>query len=90
MCQCTPTPETGDPTPINIPSAWYDLSSRVSHAHAVARCIGESLPNAYGLPTEVWEALNDAANLAGAVIDLLTLAEQDVERLESQLKGVPA
>lgn len=86
MC-CTPAPVSGNPTPINTLSAWYDLSSRVSHAHAVARCIGESLPNAYGLPTEVWEALNDAADLAGAVVDLLELAKSDVERLEQQLKG---
>lgn len=70
-----------------IPGAWYDLSARVAHARAIAGCIGSSLPNAYGLPVEVWEALNDVGNLVGAVDDLLKLAEEDVDRLEQQLKA---
>lgn len=81
MCQCTPTPETGNTTPINIPSAWYDLASRVSNARSVASCIFGALP----IGRDSCVDFNHIGNLAGAVVDLLEIAERDVERLEQQL-----
>lgn len=71
------------PTPHPVPSAWYDLSARVSQARAVASCISGALP----VRLDSFVNIDHIGNLAGAVDDLLALAEQDVERLELQLKG---
>lgn len=84
MCQCTPTPVPGK-TSIQPPAAWYDLSGRVSAARAVASCALDSLPN--GLQGIALERANHLGNLVSALQDLLDLCEQDVSRLESQLKG---
>lgn len=70
-----------------IPAAWYDLTGRIAHARAVIGCIGESLPCSYGLPREVYDAINDAANLVGAVQDLLDLATADLDRMEKELNA---
>lgn len=81
MCQSTPAMGTTSPHP--VPSAWYELSARVSQARAVASCIFDALP----MRRDCHADINHAANLAGAVIDLLEIAERDVEHLETQLKG---
>lgn len=76
MCTSTPTPHP-------VPSAWYDLSGRLSAASAVSSCALEALP----CGCDRWEAINHVGNLIAAIQDLLALAGQDAERLESQLKG---
>lgn len=76
MCTSTPSPHP-------VPSAWYDLSSRVSQSRSVASCILGALPIGHDSCVD----FNHIGNLAGAVVDLLEIAERDVERLESQLKG---
>jgi len=82
MC-CTPTPETGNTPPRNIPGALYDLSGRLGAAHAVSSCALDALPMGH----EAYERINHVGHLIAAVQDLLALAEQDAERLEAQLKG---
>lgn len=62
---------------MKAPGAWYDLSSRVSQARAVAACIGMAL--------ECRADIDRAHNLAGAMDDLLMLVENDVARLERDL-----
>lgn len=61
------------------PGAWYDLSSRVAQARAVAGCIGMAL--------ECRDSADRVGNLAGAVEDLLGLAEADVRKLELELSA---
>lgn len=67
------------------PGALYDLSGRVSHAKAVAACLGKSIPMAQN--EAEYHAACRLADLAGAIEDILSLAEADVEELERQLKS---
>lgn len=83
MCQCTPTPIPGNPPPIDVPGACFDLETRLDSVIAVADCALNALPR--GL--QGWEliALNQSADLIAAVTSLLDLCKQDVIRLETQL-----
>ena len=67
-----------------IPAAWYGLAGSISHAKAVASCMIEATPPIKG-GTEEWLAMCRVADLAGALEDLLTMAEADVEELEREL-----
>ncbi|MHB1333411.1 MAG: hypothetical protein ACYCY1_12505 [Sulfuriferula sp.] len=69
-----------------IPGAWYDLSSRISHAQAVATCMGESMPFVPGNET-LYRSISRLSELVGAIDDILTLAARDVEELERQLNA---
>jgi hypothetical protein len=64
-----------------LPGAWYDASSRVSAALSVARCIRESIP----VGKDDYVLACEAVNLAVAVEELLTLAYNDIERIELEL-----
>ena len=68
----------------NVPAAWYDLSCRISSAKAVMSCIGESVSFVKG-DAEQAKAANHTCYLSGAVMDLLEMCEQDINRLERQL-----
>lgn len=68
------------------PGAWYDLSGRVSHARAVSACLGEMLPGRVD-DQRTLIAINRIGDLAGAIEDILALAEADIEELERQLGG---
>ena len=74
--------ETKRPAKIGMPEAWYELSSRIESAKAVACYIPEAIPGKLDGPAEC------AFNLTNAVIDLLELAIADINRLEEQLKQV--
>ena len=67
-----------------MPGAWYDLSSRVLSAQAVASCALEALPSGMGAMVDL--KLIHASNLIAAVQDILGLMEQDVNLMEEQLK----
>ena len=69
---------------MNIPASWYDMAGRIRQANAVASCALEALPNRHDSCVD----LNHAANLIAAVQDMLTLAEQDADKLEAQLMAV--
>lgn len=71
------------------PGAWYDLAGRVSHARAVATCLGEVMP-ACVEDTRMLIAINRLGDLAGAIEDILTLAVADIEELERQLSQLDA
>lgn len=79
---CTKCQENAQPARISMPDAWYELSSRIESAKAVACYIPEALPGKLDGPSEC------AFNLTNAVIDLLELAMADINRLEEQLKQV--
>lgn len=68
-----------------VPNSWYELSSRISSAYAVASYILEAIP--FGNDPEQRKAAECATGLANAVIDLLEMCEKDCERLELELKN---
>ena len=83
MCQSTLTPEAGNPR-LQVPGAWYDVSSRLSAARAVASCIIDSLPcGDHAKP--ILAEIDHLGNLAQAVIDLLDLCQRDNNLVEEQL-----
>ena len=65
-----------------MPGAWYDLAGRVSILQAVASCALEAVP--CGVDNQARG--NHAANLIGAIQDILKLIEQDVKQIEATLK----
>ncbi len=70
---------------VDIPGALYDASARIGATRAVARCIVDSLPcGDRDAPT--MEVINHLGRLADAVYDLLGLLENDIEKIEIQLK----
>lgn len=87
MCQSTTTPEAGNPR-LQVPGAWYDVSSRISAARAVARCIFDAMPCG-DRAVPILDEINHIGNLAQAIVDLLDLAARDNDSVESDLmKGV--
>lgn len=83
MCQSTLTPESGNPR-LQVPGAWYDVSSRISAARAVASQIYNCIPCG-DRAKPVMSNLDDIASLAGAVVDLLDLAQHDNNLVEEQI-----
>lgn len=71
----------------NMPGAWYDLSSRVLSAQAVAGCALDALPVGMGAAVDL--QLVHAHNLIGALQDILGLIEQDAALIEEQLNPQP-
>jgi hypothetical protein len=65
-----------------MPGAWYDASCRVAAALAVSRLIRDMVP----CDKQNYDRANEAINLAVAVEELLTLANKDIERIETELK----
>ena len=70
---------------VDIPGALYDASARIGATRAVARCIAESLPCGEHVKP-IMEEINHLGRLADAVNDLLGLLENDIEKIEIQLK----
>ena len=68
-----------------IPDSWYELSSRIASAQAVASYILEAVP--FGENPDQRKAAQCATGLASAVVDLLEMCEKDCERLELELKS---
>ena len=69
---------------INMPGAWYDLTSRIGEAQAVASCALDTLPS--GLKGFEYARINHSSNLIATMQDLLMLMEQDARMIETQLK----
>ncbi|MDD4978779.1 MAG: hypothetical protein PHI29_09115 [Gallionella sp.] len=65
-----------------MPGAWYDLAGRVSILQSVASCALEAVPH----DVDNQARCNHAANLIGAMQDILKLIEQDVKQIEATLK----
>lgn len=81
-----PAPVPGaNPEIQSVLEALRGLQARVSHARAVSDCLLGELPCA-GEPLP-WNRLNRLAALAGAVEDLLGLAEAQAGELERALIG---
>ncbi|MBL8500674.1 MAG: hypothetical protein JNL77_08865 [Nitrosomonas sp.] len=70
-----------------VPDSWYELSSRISSAQAVASYIIEAIPFGTDPDTDQRKAAECASGLANAVIDLLDMCEKDCERLELEIKN---
>lgn len=68
-----------------VPDSWYELSSRISSAQAVASYILEAIP--FPADSDQRKAAECATGLANAVIDLLEMCEKDCEQLELELKN---
>lgn len=87
MCQSLPTSEmdeTASSPRFSLPGAWYDVSSRLGAARAVATCIFDAMP--YGDRAKpIYDELNRIGDLATAVIDLIDLCKRDNDRVEEQL-----
>ena len=64
----------------SLPSAWYNLSVRISEARAVASCALESLP--CSLNGAQYDRINTSGHLISAVQDILALMAKDAEQLE--------
>lgn len=90
MCETTPAPTPGHPRS-TFPDAWYDVSSRLAAARAVAACIFDRIPCG-DRARPVMDELGAIGDLAQAVVDLLDLARRDNARVEEQIlataKGV--
>lgn len=70
----------------HTPDVLYDLASRIQSLQAVACYIPDAIPA--GRDADERRASSIAMGLANAVIDLLTLCEQDVEKLECEIRGI--
>lgn len=68
----------------NVPGAWYDAGGHVDAALAVVSCAQDYLPG--GLTGVEYLRINHVANLMEGALELLKLAQRDIEELERQLK----
>lgn len=68
----------------NVPGAWYDVGGHIGSARAVIACAGDYMASLEGNR----ERANHIAKLIEAAGELLKLAQQDVDRLEAELKGI--
>lgn len=69
----------------NVPSAWYDVGGHIDSARAVI----SSAADYFGtMPMADPMRSNHIASLIEAASELLRLAQQDVDRLEQELKAV--
>lgn len=61
-----------------LPNAWYELATRIDSARAVSSYLHEAINGPE----------NSAFHIVNAVNDLLDLCEEDMKRLEHQIKGI--
>lgn len=83
MCQSPTTPEQGTPR-LSVPGAWYDVSSRLAAARAVASCILEAIPCG-DRAKPIYDELGRIGDLAQAVMDLLEICQRDNYLVEEQI-----
>lgn len=73
-------------SPYDIPDGLHELAARIRSARAVATCLPDSIPN--GMTKEQREISQHAWNLSNAVIDLLDLCIQDIDKLDQELSHI--